>query len=350
MKHILTHSIPGNPRNSEGSFIKLADGTLYFAFSRYTGDSSHDHASADIAAITSKDNGISWSEPFIVHKHTKMNMMSPSLLRLQNGTIAMIYLEKSAIPGWDKFVDCRPKIVFSEDEAKTWSAPIEIANVPPAYFVVNHDRLVQLKSGRLILPAAHHQYDHETLCDGILKFFISDDNGKTWRIGSGNIYPPALMHRGLMEPGVIELNNGILMCFIRTAVGCQYKSYSHDQGETWSGAIPNRDFLSPESPMSIKRDPVSGKLYAVWNDHHAFHAVRATPRSWCRTPLTIAESCDDGATWQNSQILEEAPDHGYCYIAMYFNEEYLHLAYCCGGAPDCDNTLQETCLRRIKIR
>ena len=116
MEHILKHSDPGNPRNSEGSFVKLADGTLCFAYSRYNGTAGHDHASADIAAVISKDDGASWSEPVIVFKNRAMNLMSVSLLRLADNRIAMIYLEKSAIPEWENFVDCRPKIVFSEDE------------------------------------------------------------------------------------------------------------------------------------------------------------------------------------------------------------------------------------------
>lgn len=349
MEHILKHTIPGNPRNSEGSFVKLADGTLFFAYSRYNETSSGDHAAADIAAVISKDNGTSWSAPFIVRKNTKMNLMSVSLLRLQNGRIAMVYLEKSAIPGWENFVDCRPKIIFSDDETRSWSEPVEIANVPPAYLVVNNDRLIQLKSGRLLIPAAHHMYDDGRLGDGILKFFISDDNGLTWRTGKNYIYPTPNLSRGLMEPGVVELSDGKVMCFIRTAAGCQYKAFSHDGGESWSIAIPAPEFISPESPMSIKRAPVSGKLYAIWNDYNALRSVRITNRRWSRTPLVLAESADDGATWTNHRILEDSPTNGYCYIAMFFNGDRLHLGYCCGGEPDCTSTLQETKLCSVTV-
>ena len=349
MEHILKHSVPGNPRNSEGAFVKLADGTLYFAYSRYNGEFGHDHASADIAAVISKDNGATWSEPVTVLKNSRMNLMSVSLLRLQNGRIAMVYLEKSTIPGWENFIDCRPKIVFSDDETATWSAPVEIANVPYGYFVVNNDRLIQLKTGRLILPAAHHQYHGKRLGDGIIKFFISDDNGLTWRMAQHYIYPSGRLVRGFMEPGVIELNDGRVMCFIRTAAGCQYKSFSYDHGESWSQAVPAGEFISPESPMSMKRNLANGKLYAVWNDHSPLRSVRSTSPKWSRTPLVIAESSDEGTTWENHRILEDAPDHGYCYIAMFFNGDLLHLGYCCGGEPDCTSTLHETKLRTEKI-
>ena len=350
MEHILKHSMPGNPRNSEGAFVKLANGTLYFAYSRYCGESGHDHAAADIACVVSKDNGNTWSEPAIVLKNSKMNLMSVSLLRLQNGRIAMIYLEKSAVPGWENCVDCRPKIVFSDDETATWSDPVEIAQVPPAYFVVNNDRLVQLKNGRLILPASHHQYCSSRLGAGIIKFFISDDNGMTWKINQHYIYPvPQLPRAGLMEPGVIELADGQLMCFIRTAAGCQYKSFSYDNGESWTQAQPAAEFISPESPMSMKRNPANGRLYAIWNFHNPLFSVRIEQPKWTRTPLVMAESADEGVTWENHRILEDSPTNGYCYIAMFFNDDLLHLGYCCGGEPDCSSTLQETKLRTIKI-
>lgn len=350
MEQILRHTMPGNPRNSEGSFVKLADGTLYFAYSRYCGSSASDHAAADIYAVTSSDNGASWSEPFIVLKNRAINLMSVSLLRLNDGRIAMVYLEKSAIYNWGNFVDCRPKIVFSGDECVSWSEPVEIANVPPAYFVVNNDRMIQLRSGRLIIPAAHHQYSDASLGSGIIKFFISDDNGETWHINKHCIYPVSQLSRGLMEPGVIELLDGSLMCFIRTAAGCQYKSFSYDNGESWSVPVPAVEFISPESPMSMKRDPQTGRLYAIWNDHNALRSVRISDKRWTRTPLVMAESSDDGITWENHRILEDAPDHGYCYIAMYFNGDLLHLGYCCGGEPDCRSTLQETKLRTIRLQ
>lgn len=350
MSHILRHH-EGNARNSEGAFVRLNNGDLYFAYSRYNSEKCSDHASSDIAAVISKDNGESWSEPFIVVKKRKLNTMSVSLLRLQDGRIAMVYLEKSSIPGWENYVDCRPKIIFSNDEARSWSEPVEIAHVPPTYFVVNNDRLVQLKNGRLLLPASHHPHMYRLSSDGIIRFFISDDNGVSWRMGKECIYPvPRMPVRGFMEPGVVELEDGRVMCFIRTAAGCQYKSYSYDSGETWSPAVPAMEFPSPEAPMSIKRDPESGKLYAIWNDYTPMRAVRVKNPSWDRNPLVMAESSDEGATWENHQILEEEPDHGYCYIAMLFHAGKLFLGYCCGGMEDCQACVQDIKLRTLILR
>ncbi len=39
----------GNPRNSEGAFLRLDDGRILFAYSSYVGDSSHDHGAMLLA-------------------------------------------------------------------------------------------------------------------------------------------------------------------------------------------------------------------------------------------------------------------------------------------------------------
>jgi len=41
---------PGNPRNSEGSFVALKDGRILYVYTHYNGASWHDHASADLAS------------------------------------------------------------------------------------------------------------------------------------------------------------------------------------------------------------------------------------------------------------------------------------------------------------
>ena len=349
MEYILKHS-DTNPRNSEGSFVKLADGTLYFAYSRFCGEDGKDHAAADIAAITSQDNGETWSTPFIIRKNRQMNLMSVSLLRLQNGRIGMIFGEKTAVPGWKNCVDSRPWFCFSDDEAKNWSEPVRVADVPPAaYFVTNNDRLVQLKDGRLILPVSHHSFGSARLGAGVIRFFISDDSGETWRSNENFIYPDPNLTKTFMEPGVIELANGTLMCFIRTIVGHHYQSFSTDRGESWTPAQPYRDFYAPESPMSMKRDPRTGKIYAIWNDYHPLRRNPTFIPKWARTPLVMAESSDEGVTWENHRILENAPDHGYCYTAMHFDGDLLYLAYCCGGEPECSGPLQDTKLSAIKL-
>lgn len=52
----------GNPRNSEGDIVELADGTLLFTYSAFYGP--YDGSAADIEARTSTDGGHTWSAPY----------------------------------------------------------------------------------------------------------------------------------------------------------------------------------------------------------------------------------------------------------------------------------------------
>src|SRR4051794_10748215 len=51
---------PGNPRNTEGSFVQLRDGRILFAYSHFTGGGD-DNDAATITGRYSSDGGRTWS-------------------------------------------------------------------------------------------------------------------------------------------------------------------------------------------------------------------------------------------------------------------------------------------------
>lgn len=247
--------------------------------------------------------------------------MSVSLVRLSSGVIALFYLQKNALD------DCRLYLRHSADEGKTWSDPTLC--IPDAgYFVVNNDRVIQLESGRLVVPASRRNAPGSaTPHPGVAVCYISDDNGKTWLRSKTELRPPADSKTGLQEPGIIELKDGHLMMLCRTDQGCQYRSYSNDGGETWSSAEPT-DIKSPVSPASVKRIPKTGDLLLVWNDHTQIDSSRQGKR----TPLTVAISKDEGKTWTNRKSLEDDPDGWYCYTAIEFSGDRVLLGHCAGDS------------------
>lgn len=354
----------GNPRNSEGSFVTLKDGRILFAYTRYNGDSCDDGARADIVGRISSDQGRTWGDYFTILKNDALNLMSVSLLRLQDGRIALAYLRKSesayrspwkcsgaSVTGSNGvYTDCRPWFCVSGDECKTWSKPVDVAGVPYTYLVVNNDRLVQLKSGRIIIPAALHwaKSGGANAAYAVSVYFISDDGGATWRESNGCAVGPVDLASGLREPGVVELEDGRVFGWYRTCAVAQFYAYSDDGGENWTQPQLHPVFTSEESPLSMKRNPANGELFAVWDDCNPRWGVDAVPESWNRTPLVLARSNDEGATWRGYQLIETKPDHGYCYIAMHFtNDNGLLLAYCCGGGDH--SVLQDLRIRRIEL-
>lgn len=339
----------GNPRNSEGSFVTLADGAVLFAYSRYRGESWDDAAEAVIAKRISRDGGETWSdEETLIEKEGAQNVMSVSFLRLQSGKIALFYLVKNNIS------DCYPGMRLSSDEGKTWTDPVR-AIPAPGYFVVNNDRVIQTRSGRLIVPAALHRtkqldLEHPKAFDGrgIAMWFYSDDEGATWTEAKTWWALPVHSSAGLQEPGVVEKKDGSLYCYCRTSVGVQYAMTSTDDGDSWSSPQPT-EFRSPASPLSMKRLPGS-QLVAVWNDKtERYNLPKSTASSWDRTPLVVAVSESDGLEWQVPHLIESEPDHGYCYTAIHPMEDSLFLAYCAGG-PEDKSVLSKLRLRKIAYR
>ena len=160
---------------------------------------------------------------------------------------------------------------------------------PVSYYVVNNDRLVQLSTGRLLVPAADHgdigkRPNSPAVC------YLSDDEGKTWRRGPGEVRLGGI---GCQEPGVVELKDGRVYMIIRNSLGSIYRAISQDGGLTWGEAI-STGLTSPVAPATVTRIPTTGDLLMIWNN---------SPKR--RVPLTAAVSSDEGQTWQHVRNLEE---------------------------------------------
>ncbi len=333
-----------NPRNSEGDFVKLKDGRVLFVYTHFTGGGG-DHSSAHLAGRYSSDGGKSWdaADTRILDNDARMNVMSVSLLRLADGRIAMFYLRKNSLQ------DCRPMVRFSSDEVATWSEPQPI--IPDqqiGYYVLNNDRVIQLRDGRLVVPVALHNTPETDKPDwtGRVLCYLSDDAGKTWR-RSKTIMQAHDSSSGkrwiTQEPGVVELRDGRVMMFVRSDAGSQLVSYSHDGGDTWSALVPSI-LRSPTSPATIERIPGSDTLLCVWNDH----ANIATALRGKRTPLSLATSDDEGETWRPSITLFDNPDGWYCYTAIEFTRDAILLGHCAGDRTK-NNGLAESQITRIEL-
>jgi sialidase-1 len=331
-----------HPRNSEGSFVQLKSGRILYYFTQFYGG-ANDASAARIAGIHSDDAGRTWSDPATVLENTGgQNVMSVSLLRLKSGRLAFFCLHKQS------HTDCRPYVRFSDDEGGIWSEPTLVVPAP-GYFVLNNDRVIQLASGRLVAPVAFHRSKLADPASGkafdaraIDLWYLSDDEGKTWREASTWWALPVRSGSGLQEPGVVELAGGKLFGWARTDTGFQYGTASADGGVNWTAPVPTT-LASPNSPASIKRLPGSDDLLAIYNDHSGRHPFTKGRR----TPLVSAISKDGGASWSPSRLIESDPEGGFCYTAIYFVDDAVLLAYCAGDTKI--GTLNRLRIRRIPV-
>lgn len=320
----LMHSADA-PRRSEGDFVLLKDGRVLFIYTKFTGGRS-DGAAAHLASRESRDEGRTWTteDRIVLPGVEAPNVMSVSLNRLSDGRIALFYCRK----GNDR--ECLPMVRFSDDEAVTWSEPTSI--IPDAersYYVLNNDRVVQLRGGRLVAPVAQHVHRDDGRFEGrgIVVCYLSDDAGRTWRRGRGGQdgTRPDGSRITLQEPGIVERKDGSLLMFVRTDARSQFFSESTDGGETWTAPRPS-PLASPLSPASIERIPGTGDLLCVWNDHGDLPA--GSNMADKRTPLRLGMSPDDGRTWRTARTLEDDPQGWYCYTAIEVLDDSVLLAYC----------------------
>ena len=340
MKLRLIHQLPpseGNPRNSEGAFLRGKSGEILFAYSRYHGDSNHDHAACDIALIVSHDEGESWSEPRLIATAAEFgtkNIMSVSAVEQKNGDLAFYFLIK------ENDMTTTMGRTVSVDGIHWQIERCDFGAVPPAYYVVNNDRIVRLADGTLVAPAsfctsdeiAHYREIHMRA-----SLLISTDDGKTFTLApwTFSIPNPAHWSRGYEEPGIIEYEDR-LYYWIRTYLGRQYETISESGINGFFEPRPS-EFTSPNSPMQIKS--YDGVAYTIYNPIPRYNGREEPEGSWGRTPFVLRKSTDGGKTWGAFNVIEDDPARGYCYPAVFqTNDGCLLLGYCRGNGED-GNTL-----------
>ena len=245
-----------------------------------------------------------------------------SFLRLPDGRIAVVFNRHvKGLHGGGT-----PVIAFSADNGQTWTAAKVLIEKDDAFYVMN-DRLIQLRSGRLLLPVARKVGKTEGDRDEGLAM-LSDDAGATWRLsrGTASIAAP----RGMAEPCAAELSDGRVLMLGRTGLGSHHVALSADGGETWSK--PEATTLeSACSSLTLKTLP-DGRLIVFYNHAKPIKAGAFFPR----TPLCYAVSDDSGKTWSPPVVVDDegaaSKDRQNIYPSICFTKEGMLVMWSTHGA------------------
>ncbi len=325
-----------NARNSEGDFLRAPNGQIWFAFSRFMSADAGDDAPSDVYMIRSDDEGESWSEPECVARAEDFgtwNIMSVSAMPLRDGTPCFYFLIKE--------MDGSSGIGRAVWQGSGFRPERCALDLPTGYFVINNQRLIRLRNGRLLVPIARHENGPlEASMDRKLKagyvwlrvydrfeavnfnstvyLLASDDDGASFQMTDARISLTGA-RSFLQEPGLLEMEDGSLWLWARTALGSQYQCFSNDGGESFSAPEPTI-FTSPLSPMSVIRLR-DGGIVSFYNPKPGRD----------RTPLVCRLSRDDGRTWSDPITIEDDPERGYCYTSLFETSDGALLAAYCRG-------------------
>lgn len=312
LTYLVVPAHPGNNRNSEGTIFNLGHHRLLLAWTEFYSSDGRDWGPARISTMTSDNQGRSWSGKHVLQPNIgKMNVMEANLLRLHDGKVFFVFLRKNSP------ADCIPMYRISTDNGSNFSPSKPIPVDPdPSYNTINNDRVIQLRSGRILVPLAFTK-DYRLNHHFLSRVYYTDDEGKTWR-ASKTVIDVKQSSVGAEEPGVVQLGNGKVMLWVRTNTGHPYQSYSDDGGVTWSTPKP-MSVASPNSPQSIKRIPSTDDLLMVWNNS-----------TTNRFPLATAISKDNGHTWKNIRNLDADASHTYAYTSITFVRKWVFFTYYAG--------------------
>ena len=300
-KYTLVAATPESPRHDSATIIELADRRLLIAWMAHVGGEmiGHDHSPCDIASMVSRDGGLTWTDRRMLVRNDPgdINIHFPSFLRLATGEILLYYQRRHRLaPGAAQHSTSFLRL--SSDDGASFGAPWKHTVIQDSSMSAN--LLVQLASGRIILPTTSMSGDWGATDHVTAGCCYSDDNGVTWRSSSSWADLPM---RGAMEPHIVELADASLLMYLRTQLGAVFSSRSADAGENWSPP-QTTGLKAPEAMPTLAQIPSTKDLLLIWNDASYDPGF---DHSGKRSPLTVAVSRDEGRTWGPPKNIETDP-------------------------------------------
>jgi len=285
------------------SIVVTPTGTLV-AFAEGRHDAAADSGHIDLVARRSTDGGATWSPLQVVGDNGPDAWVNPcAVVDRATGTLWLFSTqnrgadkEKEIIAGSSR-AGITVWALKSEDEGRTWSAPIDLtASVKKAdwtWYATGPGVAIQTRTGRIVMPANHA--DDTGVHRAHLVY--SDDGGRTWTIG-------AIAEPGTNESQIVELADGRLLHNMRnhpptTPPNHRRVGISADGGRTYQGSIrEDRTLIEPPAQASILR-------YSTSQTGGRNRLLFANPASVRRERMTVRLSYDEGQSWIASRVVHE---------------------------------------------
>ncbi len=286
IRRVFGPEVPTGPYKHPASLEELPSGDLYLVY--YGGEGEY-AAGTSVFGSRQKKGESTWSPPRPIAHDPLRSVGNGVIWSAPDGLVWLFYVVRDGAT-WST---SRIQFKVSADDARTWS-DASVLSLEAGTMVRN--RPIVLADGTYLLPA-YKETGHDTEVVGpesTSMVFRFDPKAKAWSEG-GRIRSP----RGNIQPAIARIGDGSLVAYCRRGggyrpdeVGYIVRSASRDGGRTWSPGVDSR-FPNPNAAVDLIRLE-SGRLLLVYNDSMTG-----------RTPLTVAISADDGATWPRARNIAE---------------------------------------------
>jgi len=194
-------------------------------------------------------------------------------------------------------------LTYSDDDGDTWSVPTPILNVvDPSWSGIGTGYSgIQLKSGRIFIPAYHYPTPDT---GAISHSLYSDDHGHTWQVGGNWTLAP----HSPSEAQAIQLVDGGVLFNARGALTQRPAAVSYDEGITFG-----TPFL-----LSRLQQPMrgcQGSTIAHPTGMIFYSGLDEADSTGLRFNISLFVSEDQAKTWKLVNVIDPGPS-AYSSLAM----------------------------------
>ena len=233
-----------------------------------------DEGAKNVQIWASAFDGKSWSAPVVVGSEPGQPCWNPVLFLTRQGTLYLWYKAGSSPQTWTGYVRT------SSNHGTTWSPPRMMA---AGMWGPVRAKPIQRQNGTILAGTSVESYRNWTpYVDR------SMDDGKTWRRSNPFAVPGRFKE---IQPTLFETRDGKIVALMRSSGRKICRSESSDGGETFTPAVET-DLPNPSAGIDVVRTR-KGDIYLIYN-----------PTAVARSPLSLARSVDDGASWKKVVDLE----------------------------------------------
>lgn len=260
----------------------------------------------DVGIWISRRTHGGWSAPQVAAKINDTAHWNPVLFKDAEGAVHLFFKVGPEIPTWQTYW------ISSTDDGATWSEPQELVPGDDGGRGPVRNKPIILADGAWLAGASTEKGAWIAYADR------SHDRGATWaRTHGWAMSPIEIPGKGAIQPTLWESAPGHVHALVRTTGGVIGRTDSADGGYTWIQIYPT---ALPNNNSGVDLVALDdGRLLLVYNP---------VAENWgSRSPLNLAISIDNGATWRDIASLESEPQMEFSYPAIVRTQSGVAISY-----------------------